>query len=75
IECGPELDETYRNQVEHALVAVENLLAAEDPQTKVGDPVKLKAAAAALDESTKPLAEIMMDKVMEAMLRKKGVLP
>ena len=75
VECQLELDETYREQVEQSLAGVEALLAAEDPQTKMGDPVKLKAAAAALDEITKPLAEIMMDKVMEAMLRKKGVLP
>ena len=75
IECGPELDEAYRHQVEQALITVESLLVAEDSQTKVGDPVKLKTAADALDEATKPLAEIMMDKVMEAMLRKKGVLP
>ena len=75
VECAPELDENYRKQVEAGVAAVESLLASEDPQTKVGDPMKLKAAAAVLDEITKPLAEIMMDKVMEGLLRKKGVLP
>ena len=75
VECAPELDENYRKQVEAGVAAVESLLASEDPQTKVGDPMKLKAAAAVLDEITKPLAEIMMDKVMDGLLRKKGVLP
>ena len=34
----------------------------------------LQAACAALDEVTKPLAELLMDKAMEAMLRKKGLI-
>ena len=40
----------------------------EDKETK------LKAAIAALDEATKPLADLLMDKAMDAMLRKRGVI-
>jgi hypothetical protein len=73
-ECAQEIDAAYKGQVEIAIEAVEAVLSAEDSRTKVGDPNKLKVANAALDEATKPLAEIMMDKAMEAMLRKKGLI-
>lgn len=73
-ECAAELDAAYKQQVEDALTAVEAVLSAEDSRTKVGDPTKLKAANAALDEVTRRLADLMMDKAMEAMLRKKGLI-
>ena len=69
-----ELDPEYRKKIESALSAVEGALETEDPKTKTGDPKELKAAVAALDETTKPLADFMMDKVMEAMLRKQGLI-
>jgi len=34
----------------------------------------LKAAIAALDEASQPLAELLMDKAMDAMLRKRGII-
>ena len=73
-ECAAELDAGYQAQVEQALAVVEALLAAEDPQSQTGDPNKLKAATAALDEATKPLADLLMDKAMDAMLRKRGLI-
>lgn len=73
-ECAAEIDADYRNQVEAALAAVESLIAAEDPQTQIGDPAKLKTATATLDEVTKPLADVLMDKAMDAMLRKRGLI-
>lgn len=73
-ECAKELDAAYQKQVADAMAAVEAVLAEEDPKTKVGDPAKLKAANAALDAATQKLAEIMMDKAMEEMLRKKGLI-
>ena len=73
-ECAAELDPAYKTQVEQALAAVETLLAAEDPQTQIGDPAKLKTATATLDEATKPLADLLMDKAMDAMLRKRGLI-
>ena len=74
-ECGSELPEEQRAKIELALGTVEALLAAEDAQTKIGEPVKLKAANAALDQATQPLAEILMDRAMEALLRKRGIIP
>jgi len=74
-EYDAELDDEYRTQLHAALEEVEAVLALENPRTKTGDPAKLKAAVAHLDEVTKPLAEHAMDQVMEAMLRKKGMLP
>jgi molecular chaperone DnaK len=73
-ECGPELDPPYRRELEEALAAAEAVLAAEDPETQVGDPGKLKQVIATLDETTKPLADLLMDKAMDAMLRKRGVI-
>ncbi len=72
--CAEELEPDYQAQVETALQAVEATAAKEDPQTKIGNPTQLQADCAALDEATKPLAELLMDKVTEAMLRKKGLV-
>ncbi len=72
--CGEELEAAYRQQVETAVQEVETILAAEDKTTGSGDPAKLKAANAALDEATKLMAELLMDKAMEAMLRKRGLI-
>jgi molecular chaperone DnaK len=58
----------YREQIESALKNLEILM------TEPSDLKKLKAAHAALDEATKPLAELLMDRAMEAMLRKQGII-
>ena len=73
-EYDSELDPEYRAQLHAAMEEVEAVLSLENPKNKTGDPARLKAATAALDEVTKPLAEHAMDQVMEAMLRKKGVI-
>jgi molecular chaperone DnaK len=72
--CADELEHDYEAQVETALRVVETTAASEDPKTKIGNPKQLQADCSALDEVTKPLAELLMDKVTEAMLRKKGLL-
>jgi len=74
IECAAELEPAYKSQVEQALAAVEAVLAAEDPKTQAGDPNKLKAVTASLDEATKPLADLLMDKATDAMLRQRGLI-
>ena len=73
-EWANELDPDCKMQIEAALAGVQTALAAEDVQTKIGNPNQLKSAAAALDEATQPLADLMMDKAMEAMLRKRGLI-
>jgi molecular chaperone DnaK len=73
-ECAGEFDVEYKTKVETAMAAVENTLATEDPENKTGDPVRLKAAIASLDEVSQPLAELLMDKAMDSMLRQKGLI-
>jgi molecular chaperone DnaK len=72
--CTDELEVDYKAQLEAAVREVERTVAGEDAETKIGDVKKLQAACAALDEVTKPLAELLMDKAMEAMLRKRGAI-
>ncbi|MBI3192412.1 MAG: Hsp70 family protein, partial [Pedosphaera parvula] len=73
-EFAGELDAAYQETLRTAVRTVEDILAQENPETKVGDPVRLKTALTDLDEATKPLAELMMDRAMEALLRKRGVI-
>src|SRR6266542_3924728 len=73
-ECAAELDPVCREQINQALAAVEAILEAEDPKTQTGHPERLKAATAALDQATRPLADLLMDRAMEALLRQRGVL-
>ena len=58
--------------IDEAIVAVEGLLQSADNDQ--GDLPALKAAVARLDQVTLPLADLIMDRAMEAMLRKQGVL-
>jgi molecular chaperone DnaK len=64
-----ELDVEVRNGIETALAELEKLVTAERGSAKT-----LKAAHAALDEATKPLAELMMDRAMDTLLRKRGLI-
>ena len=73
-DCGSELTENQREQIEERLAAVETVLAAIDPKTSAGDAQKLKSATGALDAVTQPLAELLMDRAMEGWLRKKGMI-
>ncbi|MEY2427219.1 MAG: molecular chaperone DnaK, partial [Verrucomicrobiota bacterium] len=73
-DCADEIGADYRAQVEGALGGVEAALAGENSATKIGNTQQLLVACAALDETTKPLAEILMDRAMDALLRKKGAI-
>ena len=73
-DVGGEIETDYREKIEAAAREVELVLAAENPETGAGDLKPLQTAVAALDEITKPLAELLMDKAMEAMLRKRGLI-
>ncbi len=73
-DCAAELESGYRAELESALATVESVVAAENAETKTGDLKQLQAACAALDETTRPLAELLMDKAMEAMLKKRGLV-
>ncbi|SPE48902.1 Chaperone protein DnaK [Verrucomicrobia bacterium] len=73
-EYGQELDPDCRARLQAALAGVEQAAAAENMETKTGDAKQLQAACTVLDEASKPLAEVMMDRAMEALLRKRGVI-
>ena len=71
---GGELPEEQRAEIEAALAEVAALLTEKEK----GGPVtaaSLKDSNARLDSVTQPLAELMMDRVMEQMLENRGVLP
>jgi molecular chaperone DnaK len=72
--CADEIDKDYRAKIEFAARDVEKVLAAENSDGGSGDLKQLQSAVAALDEITKPLAELLMDQVMEAMLKKRGLI-
>jgi molecular chaperone DnaK len=73
-ECSTELEAGYKTELEAALGGIESAIATEHLETKIGDTKQLQAACAALDETSNPLAELLMDKAMEAMLRKRGLI-
>jgi molecular chaperone DnaK len=73
-DCADELDADYKLQVETALAVVEAALATENPEIQSGDTKALQSACAALDEATKPLADLLMDKATEALLKKRGLV-
>jgi molecular chaperone DnaK len=60
-----EIEAPNRDQIDAAVGEVESALATGS------DVARLKAAVASLDEATKPLAEELMDRAMEAMLKKR----
>jgi len=74
VQSAGEMAAEERGNIEAAAAALESVLASENPQTGAGDLKALLAAVAALDEITRPLAELLMDRAMEAMLRKRGLI-
>jgi molecular chaperone DnaK len=73
-DCAAEIDPEYREQVQAALNSVTECLGRDASAEQTGDAKMLQGACATLDEVTKPLAELLMDRAVEAMLKKKGVL-
>ncbi len=70
--CAEELDSDARARIEAALQEVQLLLA-----NATADPdgtAKLQSACQALDVASRPLAEILMDRAMEDLLKKRGVI-
>jgi molecular chaperone DnaK len=74
VDFAEELDAAARGNIETAAAEVEATLGAENAKTQIGDTQRLQKANAALDEATRPLAELMMDNAMAAMLRKRGLI-
>lgn len=72
--CAGELEADYVASVEAALQLVETALKTETSDAGAGELPQLQNACAALDTATKPLADLLMDKALEAMLRKRGAI-
>ena len=66
-ECAGELGEEETARVATALQT-------EDPSSHAGDVRRLQDACAALDAATRGMADLLMDKVSEALLRKRGAI-
>ncbi len=71
--CAGELEKDYVERISDAAHGVENALATEGSDG-TGDLNQLKKSLLELDEITKPLADLLMDKAMAAMLRKRGLI-
>ena len=69
-----EIEPDYREKIEAAVAEVEKARAMDDSKAGAGELKQLQSAVAALDEITKPLAEFLMDKAMEALLKKRGLI-
>jgi molecular chaperone DnaK len=72
--CADEIEKDNREKIEAAVREVEKVLARENSENGSGDLKQLQSAVAALDKITRPLAELLMDKAMEVMLRKRGLI-
>ena len=75
VSCRDELQADYVAQVEAALSSVKAALATENAESGSGDVKQLQSTCAALDEATKPLAELLIDRVTEALLKQRGLVP
>ena len=73
-DCASEVGPDYCGKIEMAVREVESAIATEKRETGTGDLKQLQSAIAALDKATKPLADLLMDRAMETMLRKRGLL-
>ena len=71
---GSQLPKEQCGEIEAALTEAESLLTEKEKGGAL-TAASLKEFNAKLDSVTQPLADLMMDKVMEQMLEKKGVLP
>ncbi len=73
-EATGELPPDQVQRIQEALERVDRVLKTEDSASQTGDLTGLKEASAALDEATRPLAELLMDRAMLAMLEKRGLI-
>jgi molecular chaperone DnaK len=73
-ECEGGLSGEQSTKLREAMAAIESCLAGERAETATGDVTALKAACDALDQASHPLAELLMDRAMEALLRQRGML-
>jgi molecular chaperone DnaK len=74
VDSREELETDYLEKVELTVRAVEAALEQSETKDAAAKLKQLQSASAELDEITKPMADLLMDRAMEALLRKKGIL-
>jgi molecular chaperone DnaK len=72
-DAGAEISEEGRARIETSLTGLRAVLSTGS-DTDNGDVERLRLACAQVDEATRPLAEILMDQAVEALLRKRGII-
>jgi molecular chaperone DnaK len=73
VDLDSEIKGGQRVEIEKAAEAVETALGTEGADG-AGDVKALQSAVAVLDEATRPLADLLMDRAMEAMLKRRGLI-
>lgn len=73
-DCSAELEPEGLARIEKALLLIETASHKEGSQPGPQEVAALQQACATLDDATRPMAELLMDRAMLAMLKKKGVL-
>ncbi|MBG85857.1 MAG: molecular chaperone DnaK [Verrucomicrobiales bacterium] len=74
-ECGDELLGEQLHELQQAIECVKAVLAeAASNAEAVGSPEQLKEAHQALDHASQPLAEVLMERAMEEMLKRRGLV-
>ena len=73
-DCAGDLEPSYRADVEGALARVVEAVSEGKPETGSGNVAALQAACAALDQATQPMADLLLERAMDELLRKKGAL-
>lgn len=73
-DCADVLEADYRARVQQAIADVVTAAGCDRAENQPHELKELQSACAALDEITKPMAEILMDRAMDTLLRKRGVL-
>jgi molecular chaperone DnaK len=73
-ECGNDLNPATRRDVEDTLAQLESALSASTDPTP-SEVERVRSLCTRLDEASRPLAEILMDRAMERLLRQRGLVP
>ncbi|MFO1498056.1 MAG: Hsp70 family protein [Verrucomicrobiota bacterium] len=71
---GEALAEEAKRRIEQALRRVDQVLETEEKEAQTGDLEALKPALAELDQATQPLADLLMERAVDALLAQRGVI-
>lgn len=72
--CGDRLPDAMRDAIKVAMTDLIRVSSREDSETGAGDLAALASAIRKLDEATTPMADLLMEQVMEMMLKQQGTV-